>query len=504
MVKTKKNVDHKKRPPIITIMGHVDHGKTTLLDAIKGSQIAEKESGGITQHIKAFSIKKNGRKMTFIDTPGHEFFSDMRKRGVLKSDIVLLVVAADDGVNKQTKEVISLIKELNLKTIVAINKIDLPASNVAKLKSELAKEGILLEGFGGNVTYSEISAKQKKGIDELLDLILLEYDLLEENKESEDKNSLLVLESFKDEFLGNISLCIVENGTIKVGYFLSTKDLEDLGKVRILKNDDMKSIKEAETSDPVYISGQNMLLDIGNRIFFSKDKKAKKVKKDDQLTTNKSNDLSIEEMMQDKDDDKKTLSIIIKSDTTGSIEAIKNALLGITLDTVDIDIYKTGIGSITEEDLNTAKTTHSILLGFRVKVPPKITKDAAIHKVILINYDVIYELINDVIDAAESLIPQSFDEVFIGSATIKEIFTLSNKSQVLGVLVEEGQMLKNSKCKIESKEDIIYTGKIISIKRLKEDTNSVSSGTECGIIISPNAENVHEGDKVICFKLEKI
>ncbi|MCL4393196.1 translation initiation factor IF-2 [Patescibacteria group bacterium] len=500
-MKDRKNTEN-RRPPIITIMGHVDHGKTTLLDAIKGSTITATESGGITQHIKAFSTQHNNRKITFIDTPGHEFFSDMRKRGVLKSDIVLLVVAADDGVNTQTKEVINIIKEMNLKTIVVINKIDLPNANIQRVKNELTKEGILLEGFGGDITYSEISAKNKVGINELLDLILLEYDL-KDITNSEYNNSLIILESFKNESLGNTSLCIIEDGTLKVGYFLHTKDYEDLGKIRVIKNDDMENIKEASVSTPVYISGQNELLDIGDRIFFSKDKISKKAKIKD-LEKNMVNEQSIEEMLQNSDNDKKTLSIIIKSDTKGSIEAIKNALLKINLDNVTIDIYKTGIGTITEEDLNTAKTTHSILLGFKVKVPAKITKEAQLHKVILINYDIIYELINDVVDAAESLIPPEFSETFIGSATIKAIFTLSNKSLVLGILVEEGQILKNNKCKIERNGEILYTGKISSIKRLKEEVNSVNSGTECGIIVTPNTEGIQTGDKVTCFKLEKI
>lgn len=501
-MKSKKEESKQMRPPIITIMGHVDHGKTTLLDAIKGSSIVSMESGGITQHIKAFSIEYNKRKMTFIDTPGHEFFSDMRKRGVLKSDIVLLVVAADDTVNKQTKEVIEIIKELNLKTVVVINKIDLPTANSAKIKSELTKEGILLEGFGGDVTFAEVSAKQKTGIRDLLDLILLEYDF-QKIKDSEFKNSLLVLESFKDESLGNISLCIVEDGTVKLQDFLYNNNLEDLGKIRTIKNDSMELLKEAQESTPIYISGQNTLLDIGERIFFSKDKQSKKQKvqiREERVIQEK----SIEEMLKNEDSDKKTLSIIIKSDTKGSIEAIKNALERVNLQNVKIDIYKTGIGTITEGDLNTAKTTHSILIGFKVKTPPAITKKALEHKVILINYDVIYELINDVLDAAESLIPQEYSEVFIGSATVKEIFTLSNKSKVLGVLVEEGQMLKNNKCRIERKSDIIYTGKIIFIKRLKDEVNSVNSGSECGIMVTPTIEDINTQDKVICFKLEKI
>ena len=490
-----------RRPPVITIMGHVDHGKTSILDAIKGSDVVAKEAGGITQNITAFDVDFKGRHLTFIDTPGHELFSNMRKSGVLMTDLVLLIIAVDDGLMPQTKEVIEIIKENNLKTIVVFNKIDLPSSNITKIKSDLAREGILLEGYGGDVPFQEVSAKSKVGIDDLIDLILLQYDLLEEIYTPENPNSLVVLESYKDAHVGNISLCLVQNGELNVGEYIYSLQKGELGRIRSLKNDKMVNIKQANESAPIYLSGQNDFLSVGDIIIFSKSKLD--IKPEETTLIEQIDEFSEEDLFKEEESEVKKLSIIVKSDTIGSLEAIVSALESIELNNIEIDIFRKDLGDISEEDLNIAKDTHSIIIGFNIKANPRIKKIAQTMHIVVMIYDILYRLVEDVKDAAESLIPPEYIEIDNGRAEIKQVITLSNKSTVLGSLVFEGKILNSSKCKILRKGEVIFEGKITSLKHLKDEVKEVAAGTECGIIVS-HSSDVMEGDIIVSYIVDKV
>ncbi len=495
------------RPPVVTIMGHVDHGKTSLLDVIRGSFVVENESGGITQHISAFDIIYKDRHITFIDTPGHELFTSMRERGVLMTDIVLLIIALDDGVKPQTKEVIDIIKTQKLKTIVVFTKADLPNSNIEKIKAEVGREGILLEGYGGDTTYISISSKTKQGIDDLLDLILLEYDIsFEKNDKKEEDPSIIILESFKDKNIGNMSLAIIESGILKISDYIYSSKGEYLGRIRSIKNDKGVFMKEATISTPVYIVGQNKNLSIGDRVLFF-DKKTDFLI-DEEITNSKDESLVTEnegfEDFFNDDNQKKQLSIILKVDTEGSLEAITSALGKIKLNNIDIKITKAEVGDITEEDSTIAKSTHSIILAFKVGISPRIKKILQDSRLLFMEYSVIYELIQDVRDAAESLIPPEYVNVEMGKMEISKIFVLSDKSIVLGGLVYEGKIIKNNKCKIFRGDEELYEGKIRSVKHLKDDVNEVISGRECGIILNPTFEDVKERDIVVNYKVEKV
>jgi translation initiation factor IF-2 len=489
-----------RRPPVITIMGHVDHGKTSILDAIKGSDVVAKEAGGITQNITAFDINFKGRHLTLIDTPGHELFSNMRKSGVLMTDLVLLIIAVDDGIMPQTREVIQIIKDNNLKTIVVFNKIDLPSNNITKIKSDLAREGILLEGYGGDIPFQEVSARSKIGIDDLIDLIFLQYDLLEDIYTPENTNSLVVLESYKDAHVGNISLCIVQNGEVNVGEYIYSLQKGELGKIRSLKNDKMESIKEATESAPIYLSGQKDFLNVGDTIIFSKSKL--NIEPQQTNLIEQIDEFNEEDLFAEKSEVKK-LSIILKSDTVGSLEAIVSALESIELNNINIDIFKKDLGDISEEDLNTAKDTHSIIIGFNIKASPRIKKIAQSMHIVLMIYDILYRLVEDVKDAAESLIPPEYIEIDNGRAEIKQVITLSNKSIVLGSLVFEGKILNSSKCKILRKDEVIFEGKITSLKHLKNEVKEVATGTECGIIVSHSIDAM-EGDIIVSYIVDKV
>ncbi len=512
--KKSKMADVNNRPPVVTIMGHVDHGKTSLLDAIRGSFVVENESGGITQHISAFDVLYKDRHITFIDTPGHELFTSMRERGVLMTDIVLLIVALDDGVKPQTKEVIDIIKSQKLKTIVVFTKADIPNSNIEKVKAELGREGILLEGYGGDTTYISVSSKTKQGVDDLLDLILLEYDIsFDINDESKSDPSIIILESFKDKNIGNMSLAIIESGTLKISDYIYSSIGEYLGRIRSIKNDKGIFLKEASVSTPVYIVGQNKNLSIGDRVLF-KDKKIdfklelKGNTLQDSQTSSKNNlfiteNDGLEDFFND-DNEKKQLSIILKVDTEGSLEAITSALSQIKLNNIDVKLTKAEVGDITEEDATIAKSTHSIILAFKVGVPSRIKKILQDSRLLFMEYSVIYELIQDVRDAAESLIPPEYVNIEMGKMEISKIFILSDKSIVLGGLVFEGKIIKNNKCKIFRGDEEIYEGKIKSVKHLKDDVNEVISGRECGIILNPTFDDVKEKDIVINYKVEKV
>lgn len=498
------------RPPIVAIMGHVDHGKTTLLDIIRGSSIAQKEVGGITQHVRTFQVEHNEKKITFIDTPGHEAFSAIRRRGSQITDVILLVVAADDPLMPQAKEVIDLAKEQNIPLMVAINKVDLPNSDITRIKTELSNYGVLLEGWGGDVINVEISAKNNQNIDQLLDMILLFSDMLELKEDPSQGNTATVLESFTDQSRGNVAVCIVQNGAMHTGDFIT--DGTDVTRIRSLLDQEGKPLKEATASTPLTLLGFNKLVEVGNILTTNKDKKVLTSKQHTPAeTTNEiitARSLNSEELLQQllasqTKQDIPVLSIILKADVMGSLEAIENALNNLTTEKVRIAILKSGTGPIAESDIIYAKSAKAIVLGFNVAYPKAVEDIAKNEKVVVMNYSIIYELIEDVTDAADSLIPQETQYIPIGEAKVLKAFTLSNNTHIAGSLVTSGKIVRNNHANVTRNGKQIAEGKIQSIRHLKDEVREGVSGSEYGIGITPNVA-FEEGDIITCYRIEKL
>ncbi len=503
------------RPPIITIMGHVDHGKTTLMDHIKKTHIADKEAGGITQGIRAFSYSYKGKLMTFIDTPGHEAFTKMRERGSTISDIILLVVAADDGVKPQTKEVINLALHEKTPMIVAINKVDLPNADVTKVKTELATAGVMLEGWGGDTVSIEISAKTGQGVDALLDMIMLVADL-EDLHEDPSQNTGIVLESYMTKTTGPESQVIIKSGSFEIGDFVIGD--KSYGKVRALINDEGERVKKADVSTPIRILGLSTVLQSGEMIIGGKDKvKLEEIMSnkvtaivDDGLDTVEINEIEktpielLDALMnQSKAADKKpVLNIVLKADVVGSIEAIKNSLENAANDAVDMRLIRTGTGEITESDVLFAKSTRAVVIGFNAQISPRIQTLASRERVIIMNYKIIYELVDDVVTAAESMIPPEIVEVYIGSGEIIDVFKLSNGSYVAGTIVKDGKVVRGYNCYVTRGGERVYEGKITSIRHFKDEVKEAAKGVECGISTLPSFEFL-KGDKITCIRIEK-
>ncbi len=494
-----------KRTPVVAIMGHVDHGKTTLLDYLMNSRIAEKESGGITQSVRSFMYTaKEDRSITFIDTPGHEAFFKIRERGSKVADIVVLVVAVDDGVKPQTKEVINLILSQNIPTIVAINKIDLPNANSDKVKRELVANGILLEGFGGNVPFCEISAKNGTNIENLIDTILLYWDMSEDettHEEKSDVNSAIVLESFLNKKEGHQYLVIVKSGEIKTGDYLINTTL----KVRSIIDDRGKRITRATVSMPVILSGMNESKSCGETIYFSNtivkntgNKDENIVKKDDKSFSN--DRFNIFDALNTEKEKKagRNLLVILKTDSNGSNEAIIEYIKSVKQD-LPIDIFYSRNGDINESDVTSAEASGAIIVGFNVSIEDRIDKYAKSKKIVVMIYKVIYELIDDLISAAQAMSTGEIQETKIGSSKVLQVFTLSNGMFVAGCRVMEGKLQKGLIARITRRGSVCYEGRIISIKHLKEEIKESLKGSECGLTLSPNYES-QTGDTIDCIK----
>lgn len=514
-VKKVKQPQEKKpsRPPIIAIMGHVDHGKTTLMDYIQKSNIAQKEVGGITQSIRAFHVPYKETSMTFIDTPGHEAFSQMRYRGSNVADIILLVVAADDGVKPQTKEVIDL--ALNEKTpmVVAINKTDLPTADVTKVKTELAQHGVMLEGWGGDTVAVEISAKTGKGVDSLLDILSIVAEM-EELHASDDtsRNEAVVLESYMQKNAGPESLVIVKTGRFEVGNFVVGESY--YGKIRALIDDVGTRVTTAGTSMPIRILGLEKVLKSGEAIIAAADKNAlhaiEKIEETSPIVAASSEDMQksavelLDELMNktQAQSTRPTLNIVLKVDFVGSLEAIISSLENNANEHVDIKVIKSGTGEVNEADITFAKSARAVVIAFNVSIPSRIKVLAQKEKVILMSYSIIYELIEDVVTVAESLIPPEAIEVFIGSAEIIDTFKLSNGNYVAGSIVKEGKMVRGYNCYITRGKERIYEGKITSIRHFKDEIKEAVKGNDCGISTMPNVE-FSTGDKITCIRIEK-
>ena len=481
--------DLKKRAPIVTVMGHVDHGKTSLLDSIRDTDVVSGEHGGITQHIGAYQVNMNNEKITFIDTPGHAAFTEMRARGSKLTDIVVLVVAADDGVKPQTVEAIKHAKAAKVPIVVAISKCDLHEANPQNVKNQLLEHELIAEELSGDTLFSEVSSKTKKNLDKIKENILLQAELLDLKADHKGKASGVILESKIDVGRGPISTVIIINGTLKKGdYFVSGSTW---GKIRALINDKGATIEQAIPSTPVEILGMNGPAKAGDDfIVVENESKAKEINayRKENLQSEKNSLVFATQDSAFKDNKIKELNIIIKSDVQGSSEAIKTAILNIKNEEVLPKIIHSDIGLITETDVSLARASNAVLIAFNVK-PSKEAKKMAEHNKIEIKYfNIIYEVLDFIKSNLSGMLKPSIEEQIIGSAEVMEIFKVSKFGKVAGSKVMEGEINQDSNARLIRDGNIVYTGKISSIYREKNAAKQVSAGLECGIILKDFAD----------------
>jgi len=500
------------RVPIVTILGHVDHGKTTILDNIRKSKVQECEVGGITQKVSVFTVDlDNGKKITFVDTPGHEAFDLMRVRGGSIADIVLLVVAADDGVKPQTKESIEIIKNSSVKPIVVINKCDLPDINLDKVKRDVVNNGLQLEGYGGNIPVIEVSGKTGKGLNELLDLISLvsEVDGLREEIDLPEGiiAKAFVLESVKDKFKGNISSVALIQGDMCQGSWFGYKAGEEfvLEKIKGMITEEGQNLCDLNCGCGGKIIGLSTLLELGTEVYILKEKNEKLLRS---LFEKKEKSLVDEEVdlndffSSSKQEEGGHLNAIVKSSSEGSLEAIKNSLAKIDEDGFKVNIVKSGVGSITLKDAEMAELSKSILLGFEVTIEKGVIDYAKKKRILVKTYDIIYKLLEEVKEAVTIMSLPAESEEEIGSATVKTIFTLSDGTSILGSKVDKGFLKKDCKVYVVRKDEIVGESKIKTLRINKETVTEVKLGFECGIQLNDKIE-VKEGDQVFCYKVSR-
>jgi len=496
------------RPPVVTIMGHVDHGKTTLLDAIRSSNIAEREVGGITQHIGAYRVNYKNRHITFIDTPGHEAFTQLRARGAQLTDIVILVVAADDGVMPQTREAISHARAAGVPIIVAINKIDKPEANPERVKQQLAKEGLIVEEWGGKTICVEISAKEKKNIDELLEMILLLGDILELKSHPYVPAQGVILESRLDPQKGPVGTVIVQLGTLTSGQaFICGLTY---GKARALFDEWAKPVKSAGPSTPVEVLGFDSVPEAGNffqvvpdleiarRICEFRIARLKKTPRTKEVP------LTLEDLFKKIEKGQtKELPVIIKADVHGSVEVLKGLLPTLSTDKVRINILQASTGNVTEADVLLASASGAIIIGYNVKVPSKIQELAQSEKVEIRMYRIIYQLTDDLKKAVAGMLEPVIKETVLGRAQVKKIFQIAKVGTVLGCQVIEGKIVRNAEARIIRGNEVLYQTRISSLKHLKDSVTEVIKGYECGLGLE-KADPVQPGDVIEAFVREKV
>jgi translation initiation factor IF-2 len=498
------------RPPVVTIMGHVDHGKTSLLDAIRHSHLAEKEEGGITQSIGAYQIEYKGEKITFIDTPGHEAFTEMRARGAQVTDIVVLVIAADDGVMPQTIEACNHAKSANVPIIVAINKIDKPNANIDLTKQQMvSKLNLVPEDWGGDTITVPISAKTSKGIDDLLEMIILVAELQDIKCIPDGKARAVIIESKVDKAMGPLGTVIVKDGILKTGDdFVAGATY---GRVRRMINDKGQSVDEATPSTPVQVLGFNDVPSMHSILYVvdSKDEArtiAEKIRQRELEKSQSSNKRHIKledimEMMQAQE--KKTLNILLKASTYGEIEALKNAIQKFENPDIDIKIVHAGIGAISTSDIMLASASDAVVLGFRVKADSKAIKMAEAEGIQIRRYNIIFDLIDDLKKALEGILEPEEKEEIIGYGVIKDEFKIKGIGKVAGVQVTEGQVLKNGGVRIYRNGSLVADVKIASLKHYKDEVKSIEAPKECGILFE-NYEDFSKGDELEFYKIVKV
>ena len=494
------------KPPVVTIMGHVDHGKTTLLDTIRKSSVTQSESGGITQHIGAYQITHNKKQITFIDTPGHAAFTAMRSRGCKITDIVILIVAADDSVKPQTIEALQHARNANVPIIVGISKIDKPGANLDKVRQDLSQHGVTSEEWGGQEIFAPFSAKSKEGIPELLESILLVAEMLELSAPTQGTSNGVVLESKMEKGKGAVTTLLIEQGELKSGQIVLAG--QEYGKIKRMSDDLGKTIKSAKPGQPVEIIGLSKPVEAGDTFEVIESEKTarqmaeqRQAQQRDILLARKQSSF-IENLLKGNPEDKK-LNIIIKSDTNGSLGAICDTVKALSTETTSTNIVSSSVGSITESDVQLADTTNSIILGFNVRADKK-CRDEADRLQIRINYfNIIYDLIDHIQKYLEGLDTPSIKENITGYALVKDVFRSSKFGTVSGCVVTEGFVKKNNKVRIIRDGVVIFEGEINSLRKFKDDVNEVTKGSECGIGIK-NYKDIKVNDQIESFSLQNV
>ncbi len=496
-----------KRAPVVTIMGHVDHGKTTLLDTIRKTNVADGEAGGITQAISAYQVMYNDEKITFIDTPGHAAFTEMRARGAGITDIVIIIVAADDGVMPQTKEAIDHAKAANVPIIVAINKIDKPGANPERVMTELSDYGLIPDTWGGDTLYNQISAKNNVGIDALLENILLIADM--QGYKANPKRYAIgtVIESRLDKQVGPVVTILVQNGTLRLGDPIVVGT--SYGKVRTLKNDKNEEIIESIPSMPVEITGLNETPMAGDKFMsFETEKQARNVgetrKTNSKLAQNhKATAVTLEDLFSKIKDGAKEINVIVKADVNGSSEAVKNALEKLNVEDVKVNVIRSSVGAITESDIVLAKASQAIIIGFNVRPNNKLKDYAKDNNVEIRLYNIIYKVVEEMEAAMQGMLDPVLEEKVLGTAEIRKIFKFSRVGSIAGSYVTDGIIKNNAKARIIRDSIVIYDGNINSLQREKDSVKEVKKGLECGITIE-NYNDLKEGDIIEAYEIVEV
>ena len=497
-----------KRSPIITVMGHVDHGKTSLLDAIRKSKVTSTGAGGITQHIGAYTVELNGESITFLDTPGHAAFTAMRARGAQVTDIVILVVAADDGIMPQTKEAISHCKAANVPLIVAINKIDRPGANIDKVKQELTEYGLVAEDWGGDTVCVPVSAHTKEGIDELLEMILLSSEILELKANPNRKAKGTVVEAKLDKGRGPVATLLVQNGTLTVGDSIVVGST--YGRIRAMFNDKGENIQSAGPSTPVGILGLSEVPEAGDKFYQVKDEKTargiadkrKEKLRDEYLQS--THKVSLEDLYnQIQEGTVKELGLIVKADVQGSVEALKQSLEKLSTEEVKVRVIHGGVGAINETDVTLATASNGIILGFNVRPDNNATIASERDGVDIKTYRVIYDAIEDIKSAMLGMLEPEFKEVVIGTAEVRQVYKISSVGTIAGAYVQTGKLARNAGARVIRDGIVIFESELGSLKRFKDDAKEVAQGYECGLSIE-KFNDIKEGDIIECFIMEEI
>lgn len=500
--------DLRERPPVVTIMGHVDHGKTTLLDSIRETKVATEEAGGITQHIGAYQVKVNGKLIAFLDTPGHEAFTTMRARGAKVTDITILVVAADDGVMPQTVEAINHAKAADVPIIVAINKIDKPEANPDRIKQELTEHGLVPEEWGGDTIFVPISALQHKGIDELLEMVLLVAEMQELKANPNKRARGTVIEAQLDKGRGPVATVLVQNGTLKVGDALVAGNF--FGKVRAMVNDRGRRVKEAGPSTPVEVLGLSDVPNAGDAFMvFEDEKKARAIAearatKQRQAEFREGSRVNLDALFkQIQEGEVRELAVIIKADVQGSVEALRSALEKIDIEGVKVNIIHSGVGAITESDVILASASNAIIIGFNVRPEPTARVTAEAEKVDIRLYRVIYDAISEIEQAMTGLLDPEYEEQTIGHAEVRRTFKVSNIGTIAGCYVTDGKITRNANVRLVRDGVVVHEGKVDTLKRFKDDVREVAQGYECGVTVE-NFNDIKEGDIIEAFIVEEV
>jgi translation initiation factor IF-2 len=508
MIKEERTGTLVPRGPVVTVMGHVDHGKTSLLDAIRQTEVAAGEAGGITQHIGAYEVHSGDRRIVFIDTPGHEAFTRMRGRGAKVTDVVILVVGADDGVMPQTEEAIAHARAANVPIIVAINKIDKPEAQAERVKRQLADRGLMPEEWGGDTVMVEVSAKTKRNLPRLLEMILLVSDLRELKADPDAPGCGVVLESRMDKGRGPVATVLVQNGTLHVGDVFIVGAV--YGKVRAMFDDHAQAIKQAGPSTPVEVLGLQGVPEAGDQFQVADEAKARHIveyrqgkQREASLAKSSSGRLTLDQLHEQlRVGEVKELPVVIKADVQGSVEVLSEMLTKASTDQVTLKVIQANVGAVTESDVILASASKAIIVAFNVRADRKASDLAEREGVDIRQHTIIYELLDEMKKALSGLLAPVIKETQLGRAEVRNTFRVKGSGTIAGCSVQDGIMKRDAEVRVLRDSAVVYTGRIVSLKRFKDDANEVRAGFECGIGIS-NFNDVKVGDVLECFKIEK-